>query len=392
MAAPPPVIELPAALASSLAGGHPWIYRDHVPRGFHAPSGAWVNVRSGRFSAWALWDAESPIALRVFSRREKMPDAAWVEARVRSALGLREALRVTEVASAYRLVNGEGDGLPGVVVDRYAGFAVVVADSPALEPLVPWVAAGLSRVADLSGVVRKVRGKEAGDRLELLSGRMPPRDLVVEEHGIRFHARLHEGQKTALFLDQRENRHTVESLAAGRRVLNLFGYTGGFSVYAARGGASNVVTVDVAENAIADARENFRLNGFDPDVHDFVAADVFEYLHGAAERRERFDLVVCDPPSFARSRAHRDKAIQAYARVNAAGLSVTENGGLYAASSCTTQVSPEAFREALALAARKAGKTFQIVHEAGHAPDHPIAVGHPEGRYLKFVVGRVTEG
>jgi 23S rRNA (cytosine1962-C5)-methyltransferase len=183
----------------------------------------------------------------------------------------------------------------------------------------------------------------------------------------------------------------VEGLSSGRRVVNLFGYTGGFSLYAVRGGATHVTTVDIAEAAMEDARENFRLNGFDAEAHDFVAADVFDWLASAAERGEAYDLVVCDPPSFARSRAHRDKAIQAYARLHAAGLAVTAPNGFYAASSCTTQVGPDAFREALALAAQRARVRFQVVHDAAHAPDHPILAGHPEGRYLKFVVGRVTK-
>jgi 23S rRNA (cytosine1962-C5)-methyltransferase len=383
-----PVIELPGSLARALGAGHPWVYRDHVPRGFDAPPGTWVRVRSGPISVVALWDPASPIALRVYSRGD-VPDAAWVAARVRAALELRRVTGVTARASAYRFIAGEGDGLPGITADRYAGFVVVTADSPALAPLVPWVADALRAADSLSGVVRKVRGAEADERIELLSGRLPPRDLVIEENGVRFRANLFAGQKTGLFLDQRDNRSYVESIASGRRVLNLFGYTGGFSVYAARGGATSVVTVDVAEGAIADARENFRLNGFDPEAAEFHATDAFEYLAAARERRERFGVVVCDPPSFARSKAHRDRAVQAYVKLHAAGLAVTAPDGLYAASSCTTQVSVEAFHGALAAAAQKARVTVQVVHDAGHPADHPILPGHLEGRYLKFVVLRV---
>ena len=383
-------LELPATLARSLGAGHPWIYRDHVPRGFDPPSGSWVRVRAGSVSAVALWDAESPLALRVFSYDE-VPDERWMAERVRDALELRRVTGVTERASAYRWIFGEGDRLPGIVVDRYAGFAVLTTDAPAFETLVPSVVSGLRSTIELAGIVQKTRGKAEGERLEVLAGRAPPRDLIVEEHGLRFRANLREGQKTGLFLDQRENRHTVESLASGRRVLNLFGYTGGFSVYAARGGASQVTTVDVAGGAIADAAENFRLNGFDPDAHEFLAEDVFEYLHAARERGERFDLVVCDPPSFARSRAHRDRALKAYARLHAAALRVVSPGGLYAASSCTTQVGVDAFRDTLAQASRAVRRSLQIVHDAGHAPDHPVLPAHPEGRYLKFIVLRAGD-
>lgn len=388
MAASIPAVDLPESLSRSLGAGHPWVYRDHVPRGFEAPTGSWVRVRCGAMSAVALWDGDSPLALRIYSRGD-VPDEQWVAARVRQALELRRVTGVTACATAYRWIAGEGDHLPGITVDRYAGYAVLTTDGDALGPIVPWVVRGLEATGELQGVVRKNRGAEVADRLEVLAGRAPPRDLIVEEYGLRFRANLREGQKTGLFLDQRENRHTVEQLSAGRRVLNLFGYTGGFSVYAARGGATHVTTVDVAEAAVGDASENFRINGFDADAHDFVVADVFDHLRDAAARGERWDLVVCDPPSFARSRAHRDRALKAYVRLHAAALAVTEPGGLYVASSCTTQVGIEAFRETLAQAARKARSSLQIVHDAAHAPDHPILAGHPEGRYLKFVVARL---
>jgi 23S rRNA (cytosine1962-C5)-methyltransferase len=364
-----PVVELPAQLARALGSGHPWVYRDHVPSTFRAETGSFVRVKAGPVSAVALWDADSPLALRIFSR-EKVPDARWVAERVEQALALRRACGVVEQASAYRLIAGEGDHLPGIFVDRYAGFAVLTADGPALATVVPWVVEALAGTGELVGVVEKRRRTgESDERVHTLWGRAPSRELIVEEHGLRFGANLYEGQKTGLFLDQRDNRKTIERLSGGRRVLNLFGYTGAFSVYAARGGATQVTTVDIAE---------------------LLVADVFEYLRAAAERRERFDIVISDPPSFARSRAHRDRALKAYIRLHGAALAVTAPFGLYAASSCTTQVSVEAFRGTLAEGARKIRSSLEIVHDAGHAPDHPILAGHPEGRYLKFMVARVV--
>jgi 23S rRNA (cytosine1962-C5)-methyltransferase len=171
--------------------------------------------------------------------------------------------------------------------------------------------------------------------------------------------------------------------------LNLFGYTGGFSVHAVRGGATDVTTVDVASDAVRRAEDNFRLNGFDPTLFEFVVGDVFEYLAEARESGRRFDVVVCDPPSFARSRAHRDRAAQAYARLHAAALGVTNPGGFYVASSCSTQIGVDAFHASLRSAAARARLRLTVCHDAGHAPDHPILASHPEGRYLKFVVGRV---
>lgn len=377
-----PTIELPGFLKRALSNGHPWVYRDHVPRRFSAPSGSWVRVKAGNFSAYALWDERSPIALRVMSA-ERQPDAAWVAARVEQAWKLRELVRSADT-TALRWLNGEGDGLPGVTLDLYGGFAVLVTYAEAVEPLVPWVVDALGNTTKLAGIMRRRKAAE----LELLSGRKPPRELIVSEHGLRFAVDLYAGQKTGLFLDHRENRRTVGRLAPERRVLNLFSYSGGFSLYAAAGGAAHVVSVDSAPAAMADAARNFELNGLDPDAHEPVVSDAFEFLERAVSQARRFDLVVCDPPSFARDKSQLEAALKAYTRLNTLGLRVTEPGGLYAAASCTAQVSPQAFRETLAESARRARRRFQIVHEAGQAVDHPVMAGHLEGRYLKFVVGR----
>lgn len=383
-----PRIDLPRELGRAIAQGHPWIYRDHVPRNFQAPPGTWVHANADGVSRIALWDPDSPIALRIYSRTQ-IPDEPWFLARLEEAHELRASLGVPRVASAYRWVAGEGDGIPGVLVDRYAAFAVVVLDTEALGAYLPWIVSGLKRIAPLHGIFRRLRGDDGG-RLEMLSGRLPPDGLVVEEHGARFYADLARGQKTGLFLDQRENRRYVGEMAAGRTVLNLFGYTGGFSVHALRGGAVHVTTVDVASDAVRRAEDNFRLNGLDPALHEFVVGDVFEYLARARESGRRFDVVISDPPSFARTRAHRERAIEAYARLHAAALAVTKLGGFYVASSCSTQVGVDAFHASLRGGAARARVRLTVCHDAGHAADHPILAGHPEGRYLKFVVGRVA--
>jgi 23S rRNA (cytosine1962-C5)-methyltransferase len=194
-----------------------------------------------------------------------------------------------------------------------------------------------------------------------------------------------------LFLDQRENRRFVGELARGKSVLNLFSYTGAFSLHAALAGAARVVSVDSAAGAMQAAKRGFELNGLDPDLHEFVVEDAFAYLDRLAQEKRRFDLVISDPPSFAKSRQQLPAAERAYLRLGTACINVTQPGGLYVASSCTGQVSPEAFKKLLASAARKARKRFQIVHDIGQPLDHPIFVGHPEGRYLKFVVGRVLQ-
>jgi len=382
-----PTLELPAQLKRGLQAGHPWVYRDHVPRDFRAPSGTWVRVRAGGYTAFALWDESSRIALRLFSG-ERAPDASWIRERLAAALALRRALLDAET-SAYRLLYGEGDGIPGLTVDVYGPFAVLVTYADSLDAVVPWVVSALVELLKLHGVVRRARVRDGEPpRLEVLHGRSPPRDLIIAEHGLRMYVDLFVGQKTGLFLDHRENRRFLGKLCENKRVLNLFSYTGAFSLYAARAGASRVTSVDISEPAARAARANFELNGLDPEPHEFLAEDVFEYLERARRAGTTFDVVICDPPSFANSREQLKNALRAYVRVNSAGLRVLEPSGMYAAASCTSQVSVEAFRGVLAEAAVNAKRRLQIFHDAGHAPDHPVFAGHPEGRYLKFIAAR----
>jgi 23S rRNA (cytosine1962-C5)-methyltransferase len=366
-----------------LSQGHPWVYRDQTSYALDLPSGTWVQVRCGGFSAFGLWDERSPIAVRLFSRRA-VPDADWVAGRVAEAWEIRAVVRAGST-TAYRWLYGESDGLPGIVVDLYGEFAVVRTYVESLERLVPWVADALHAHAPLQGIF----WRRSDGTSEPLWGRLPPDDLVVEEHGLLFHADLLAGQKTGLYLDQRENRHTLAPWCQGRTVLDCFCYTGAFSLYATRGGATSIVACDSAAGAIERAQHNFELNGFDATGQAFVVRDCFELLEEFAAQGRRFDLVILDPPSFARDRQSRHAAERAYVRLNLAALRCVEPGGLLASSSCTGQVSPDAFRQALADAARRASRRLQILHEAGQAVDHPVAAHFPEARYLKFVVGRV---
>jgi 23S rRNA (cytosine1962-C5)-methyltransferase len=377
---------LPETLAGRLEAGHPWIYRDHVPPRFTAQAGDFLRVECGRFRGWALWDAESPIALRIFSRRDK-PDAVWVKARVDEAWALRQQLLPPQT-NAFRLLFGEGDGLPGIVVDVYAGFAVLVTYSPALAQVRDWVAQALAARPEIAGVCERVtRRKDRSSELRQLSGEKPPEVLLVEEHGLRYEVDFEAGQKTGLFLDHRDNRRYLRDLARGKRVLNLFSYTGAFSVSCVAGGAEHVTSVDIAAPAIEAASRNVAHNAFPANVHAGVAQDVFEFLEAARAQGKRWDLVIADPPSFASSRAELFGALRAYKKLHAAALSVLEPGGLYAAASCTSQVSPDAFRQTVAEGAARLYR-LTVVHESAHAPDHPYGIGHLEGRYLKFVLSR----
>ena len=378
-----PRLDLPAHLKPSLSLGHPWIYRTHVTAAPNWPSGTWVQVRCEGFTAFGLWDATSPISVRLFSRRG-VPDAAWVADRVAEAWQTRAPVRDT-ATTGYRWVYGEGDGLPGLVVDLYGEYAVIQTYVESVAGLVPWVAEALHAHARLRGVL----WRRAGGDLESLWGRLPPEDLTVEEHGLLFRADLAAGQKSGLYFDQRENRRTLAAWCAGKTVLDCFCYTGGFSLYAAGAGAIALTLCDAASGALEAARGNFRLNGLDPAAHTLLVGDCFERLAQFANEGRRFDVVILDPPSLARDRASRRGAERAYVRLNELALRCVEPGGLLASAGCTSQVSPQSFREALAEAARRAGRRLLIVHEAGQAVDHPVAAHFPEGRYLKFVVGRV---
>ncbi len=323
--------------------------------------------------AWGLFD-EGPIAVRVLGR-EVVDLRTLLQRRVALALATRQRL-VGGDTDAYRLLNGEGDGLGGLVVDRYADVAVVRVYAKAwerhmdavVEALSPHLRSGWRRFG-----VDRVDGRDGGERLW---GPEASDEVVVREHGMRMLARVRTGQKTGLFLDQREHRRLVRGWSDGLTVLNLFSYSGGFSLAAALGGARRVVSVDVAPAALEDARENFRLNGIDPAGHGFECTDAFRYAPSA-----RPDFVICDPPSLAHDRDADGAARKAYRDLHRhVGALPTS---LLAASSCTARLSFERWEETLR-EGLKAG--WAVLHRSGEPPDHPVGLQHPEGRYLKFAL------
>ncbi|MBD2123253.1 class I SAM-dependent rRNA methyltransferase [Trichocoleus sp. FACHB-262] len=390
-----PHIQLPTALKERLLQGHPWVYRNHVPSNLHFPSGTWVRARCGNWTGYGLWDANGPIAIRIFSE-EQVPDPRWLREQVQAAWDLRSPLR-DKGCTAYRWLFGEGDGLPGITVDLYNDFAVVQTYMEGAAVLLDWLVDALKAAKPLQGIFLRTQHRasdEATDnkpdsKIERLWGQAAPDDLVVKEHGLSFQVNLYSGQKTGLFLDHRENRRFVQDLSQGREVLNCFAYTGAFSLYALRGKAQHVTSVDIGKGLAEAANTNIVLNGLDPDRHTFVTQDCFNLLNSYAEQKRFFDLVILDPPSFAKSKQNRHAAQRAYVKLNALALRCVAPKGLLVSGSCTSQVSPEAFKEAIAAAGASAGRRVQIIHEAGQPLDHPVPAHFPEGRYLKFVVGRV---
>lgn len=391
---PPSAVGLTASASASVRRGHPWVFREGVAR---APgglaSGDVVPIvdEAGLHLGLGLWDASSPIAARVYEHDPAAAlDVASIVRRFERALVLRDALFPEgSGTTAFRLCNGEGDRIPGLVVDRYGEVAVVRLDGALLEPwlerLADPLAAALSRRGVRSVAVRSP-AEDGGSKLRRLRGDEAPDRVVVTEAGARMEVDLARGQKTGAFLDQRDNRVRVRALSAGRpRMLNLFSYAGGFSVAAALGGAERVTSVDVAAAAHATAQRSFRANGLDPAAHAFVTADVFAYLEQARARGERFDLVVSDPPSFAPSERALPRALAAYRKLHAAVAGVLAPGAILCASSCSSHVDANDFLATLddAVLGRD---DLRVRALYGSPEDHPSLPAWPEGRYLKFVV------
>jgi 23S rRNA (cytosine1962-C5)-methyltransferase len=333
--------------------------------------------------------------VRVLTREEgeTVDDAFW-RRRVARALALRkELVRGTD---AYRLLHGESDGLPGVVADRYDRFAVIKLYSAGLTPWRGAIVEALrAECGDLAGIygrdeVPRDDDDEGGSAEgRVLWGAEPPEQLAIDEYGMKILVDVRRGQKTGLFLDQRENRRLVRELARGRpEALNLFSYTGGFSVAAALGGSTHVVSNDLDADALHLARATFKANGLDPADHAFAQGDAFDLLANYKRQGRRFDLVVCDPPAFAKSQKAVEGALAGYASLNRAALSVLAPGGLLVTCSCSARVSPEQFGEAVKEAAFKLRMELALVAETRQPYDHPISLQFKEGRYLKAMVLR----
>nr|WP_275939226.1 class I SAM-dependent rRNA methyltransferase [Polyangium spumosum] len=309
--------------------------------------------------------------------------------RIERAFARREAF-LSPDTDAYRLCNGEGDHVPGLVIDRYAHVAIVRLDGDHLEPWINRLTSRLARSLHIRGVrsvaLRRARDEAGERRIRPLAGEEPEDRVVVRENGMAMEVDLAHGQKTGAFLDQRDNRARVRAFGKGRaRALNLYSYAGGFSVAAALGGAAHVTSVDVAAAAHATAQRSFRANGLDPSNHAFVTADAFAFLEAAARRGDRFDLVVSDPPSFAPNERTKPRALAAYRKLHGALAKVLAPGGLLCAASCSSHVSAEEFVGTLDDAALgRDDLSLVAIHE--NPPDHPTLPAWSEGRYLKFVV------
>src|ERR1039458_5129880 len=393
------LLRITAAAESAVRSGHPWVFSDSVLESNRAGQTGELAViydRKDRFLAVGLFGPDSPIRVRILhAGKPQTIGRAWWQARLEQALARRRDLFDAQT-TGYRLIHGESDGWPGLVLDRYDTTLVLKLYTAAWLPrldetlvLLKENAPGERVVLRLSRNIQSVAEKQFQqcDGKVIFSQRAEPEfgaPIIFQESGLRFEADVLRGQKTGFFLDQRENRREVETLARGRRVLNAFSFSGGFSVYAARGGAKSVTDLDISAHALAAAKRNFALNQNFPGVaachHDTVQGDAFEWL---AANAAKFDLVVLDPPSLAKRAVEREGALRAYERLATLGLERLAREGILVAGSCSAHVPAKEFFEVVRRAAAKSERTFTELKTLRHPPDHPA--NFKEAEYLKVI-------
>ena len=389
-------LRVTAAAQRALRSGHPWLFDQAIvsQSGEGQPGDlAVIFDDRKRFLAVGLYDPTSPLRVRVLQHGEPAPiDRDWFRSRLATAAALRASLPTTGT-TGYRLVHGENDGLPGLVIDRYEFTLVVKLYTLAWIPRLADLLTILQELVPVYSVVlRLTRAVSARPEFlygladgSVLAGAPPDGPVLFIENGLRFEADVLRGQKTGFFLDQRDNRARVEALAAGRRTLNVFAYTGGFSLYAARGGAPEVLSVDMSGPALAAAARNFALNRHLLAVtaarHTVLVGDAFAVLGDLRQQGRRFDLVIVDPPAFAKRESEVAGALHAYRRLTGLALGVAAPDAVMVLASCSSRVPTPVFFDTVKTAAVEAGRPLRVLERTGHALDHPM--GFAEGAYLK---------
>lgn len=393
-------VKLKDGREKSLFYRHPWIFSGAIQKIGNIEDGALINVvaADGRFLARGYYNSRSTIAIRVLTFEEnEMIDQSFFEKKLLAALELRKKFINERETNAYRLVFAEGDGLPGLIVDKYADVLVVQIHTLGMEKMREIMVSALVKIFAPRLIIERsdvtVRRQEGLNTMPVgvLYGTFDSGLIEIIEHGLKFLVDVMHGQKTGFFLDQRENRAAVMKYVKEKRVLNLFAYSGGFSCYALRGGASRVTSLDISKDALKLCQQNVELNSFVDESgatqrHDVVAEDVFQYLEKIATGAEKFDVVIVDPPAFVKSAKSLQNALKAYARLNEMALRVVEENGILVSSSCSSHVSSEMFKKTLFQAALRTKDDLVIVEQRTQPVDHPNKLYFPEGEYLKFFV------
>ncbi|MCQ2329550.1 MAG: class I SAM-dependent rRNA methyltransferase [Paludibacteraceae bacterium] len=371
---------------------HPWIFSGAIKKFSAEPEeGELVRVESSNHEFLALGHYQiGSIAVRILSFTDCPIDRAFYKTKIEAAATMRRAMGLPdEQTNSYRLVHGEGDGLPGMVVDIYNNTAVFQAHSIGIHLIREMLAELITEtVNEVTKVYYKSEGTMPHKAKEkahdgYIIGNFEPTDNIATENGLRFHADWREGQKTGFFLDQRENRSLLEHYSNGRNVLNMFCYTGGFSFYALRGGAKMVHSVDASDKAINLVKKNIELNFGNEPRHEAFATDAFKFMDSIDDR---YDLIILDPPAFAKHRDALHNALVGYRRLNALAFKKIRKGGILFTFSCSQAVNREQFRLAVFSAAAMSGRHVRILHQLTQPIDHPVNIYHPEGEYLKGLV------
>jgi 23S rRNA (cytosine1962-C5)-methyltransferase len=379
-------IKLTRNLRRSIMRGHPWVYSEAITQPRDIKQAQLCLVLDAKDElAWAIYDPHSPLALRILSLEKAPPSANFLTSRFQRAFDLRKGVR-SEQTDAYRLFNGEGDLLPGLVCDIYGKLAVLQFDGQGPSEfwdknlIMQWL---LSNAGCTSVIEKNRRGPDKTEVLtQHLGGEPSEKEILAKENSVLFKVNIEKGQKTGFFLDQRDNRNYIRQMCQGKSVLNLFSYTGGFSVYAGLGGASKVASVDVSQGAIDLANENWALNGLDPSRHQGLCEDVFKYL---AQAGETWDHILVDPPSMSHSENQREVAKAKYVEVFTAAARRVSPRGELSLSSCSSHISFDDFFDIIEETLSQSRRRGQILRVSGQGPDHPFLHASRELRYLKFV-------
>lgn len=393
------VIILKPGREKSLLRRHPWVFSGAILRVDGDPdSGATLDLLSskGDFLGRGAYSPASQIRARVWTFADEAINADFFRRRIRAALAARDNLGLTAEGNALRLIHAESDGLPGLIVDRYAETLVMQCLTAGAEYWRETLAdillaeTGLNAIYERSDAdVRALEGLP--HRNAPLRGNIPAKPIIITEHGLQFLVNLAEGHKTGFYLDQRLNRQRVRQLAAGRETLDCFCYTGGFALNALAGGAKSVIAVDTSAEALALGRENASLNGLAGAGLEWIAGDVFQMLRKFRDEGRAFDLIILDPPKFAPTAAQAEKAARGYKDINLLAFKLLRPGGLLVTFSCSGGVDADLFQKIVASAALDAGVEAQIVERLAQGPDHPVALNFPEGAYLKGLVCLKTD-
>jgi len=377
---------------------HPWVFSGAIQATDFVPEdGETVRLvdAKGEFVAWGAYSGCSQIRVRIWSwDPDDIIDKKFFRARIEQSIHTRQSMFTAEETNALRLVHGESDWLPGLIVDRYADTLVVQFLSCGAEywrELITDILKeliGVKRIYERSNVsIRALEGLP--ERAGLLAGPSPPDNLEISENGLRFLVDIIDGQKTGFFIDQRQNRERVRQMASGKHVLDCFSYSGGFTVYAAAGGAASVLAVESSAESLALGRKNLEINELSATKVDWQEGDAFKLLRGLRDRARYFDMIILDPPKFAPTPSHVQKAARAYKDINLLALKLLNPGGLLFTFSCSGGLDADLFQKIIAGAALDAGVKVQILKRLDQGMDHPVALTFPEGAYLKGLVLRV---